>query len=140
MLASARIETTLRRVPLRYFSVWLSIGWLLIVAVLYASLAPSTVPTMVPHGDKMGHFLAYFVLALWFSQLYDSRGRRWWAVAFLTMGVLLECLQTLTVSRSFELPDMTANTAGVLSGWALASTVGASFLARVELWLETKRA
>lgn len=130
----------LNRIPLRYFPLWLSIGWLLIAAVLYASLAPSTVPAMAPHSDKAGHFLAYFVLALWFSQLYSARGRMWWAIAFIGMGVLLEYLQALTVFRLFELADMAANTAGVLSGWALGSTVGTNFLARFERWLESDRA
>ncbi|MFZ0254456.1 MAG: VanZ family protein [Gammaproteobacteria bacterium] len=133
------METALNRMPLRYFPLWLSIGWLLIASVLYASLAPSGVPSMAPHSDKAGHFLAYFALALWFSQLYNTRVRRWWAMAFIGIGVLLECLQAPIPSRIFDLVDMVANTAGVLSGWVLGSMAGANFLARFELWLENHR-
>lgn len=131
--------SALNRIALRYFPVWLSIGWLLIAAVLYASLAPIAAPTMAPHSDKFGHLLAYFVLALWFAQLYDKRGRVWWALAFTGMGVLLECLQALTASRHFDLTDMAANAAGVLLGWAVGSTAGANILARFEFWLTGNR-
>jgi VanZ family protein len=134
------METVLNRIPLRYFPLWLSIGWLLVAAVFYTSLAPSGVPTMAPHSDKVGHFLAYFVLALWFAQLYNTRGRMGWAIAFIGMGVLLECLQTFIASRTFDVVDLLANTVGVLSGWALGSIAGANFLARFEFWLEGNRA
>lgn len=134
------METTLSRVALHYFPFWLSIGWLLIAAVLYASLAPTVGPTMVPHGDKGGHLLAYLVLAWWFSQLYNRRGRMWWAIAFIGMGMLVEGLQHLIASRVFDLADIAANIVGVLSGWVLASTVGGNFLVRIELWVESNRA
>ncbi len=131
--------TALSRVALRYFAFWLGIGWLLIAAVLYASFAPIAVATMVPHNDKLGHLIAYFALAWWFSQLYDRRVHRWWAIAFIGMGVLVECVQGLIASRVFELADIAANTVGVVSGWALGYMVGGNCLARFELWLESHR-
>ncbi|MGF1614763.1 MAG: VanZ family protein [Gammaproteobacteria bacterium] len=130
----------LNRTPLRYFSLWLGIGWLLIATVLFASLAPSGVPTITPHSDKVGHFLAYFSLTLWFAQLYRTRPRMAWAIGFVVMGALLECLQALTSHRVFSLADMAANTAGVLAGWALSSLAGINFLLWFELWLEKSRA
>jgi VanZ family protein len=130
----------LDRVALRYFPVWLSIGWLLIAAVIYLSLASSGVPTVARHSDKAGHLLAYLVLTLWFSQLYNKRAGMGWAIAFVGMGVLLEWLQVLTPSRFFDVADMAANATGVLSGWALGAIIEKNFLVRFELWLNSNRA
>lgn len=119
--------------PLRYFRWWLVLGWLIVAAVIYLSLA-SKMPVSVPlrFGDKVGHFIAYGVLMGWFVQLFQSRP---WlilhAVLLVAMGIGLEFIQGY-YGRRFEYADMAANTLGVMLGLALAWTPLGSLLQRVE--------
>lgn len=124
------------RIPLRYFSFWLVLGWLLIATVVYLSLASTGLPKLVPQGDKAQHFLAYLVLTLWFSQLYRSPVRTLFALGFVALGVSLEFLQGLTVYRTFSTADMAANATGALVGWLLGATALGRVLVWLELWLE----
>ena len=71
------------------------------------------------HGDKLGHFAAYGLLMLWFTQLYVARRSRAHAGVFVAMGVALEFLQGALGYRSYDIVDMYANTLGVALGWAL---------------------
>jgi VanZ family protein len=96
----------------------LALGWAWVAAVVYLSLTPSP-PTMgVEGGDKLGHFIAYAVLAYWFCRFYFHRARLAYLLGFVALGVALEFGQRATGYRSFELADMAANTLGVAAGWA----------------------
>nr|WP_262910958.1 VanZ family protein [Flaviramulus multivorans] len=76
----------------------------------------------VSFGDKIFHFLAYFVLTfLWFNTFintYKFKNRR--AIIFsivisVVFGIIIEVLQeTITVSRALDIYDVLANTIGVL--------------------------
>ncbi len=119
--------------PLKYKLLWLSIGYLMVVFVIYSSLSTSQVVLEISLSDKLMHVLGYFGLMGWFMQIY--RGRRAGfrlAAVFIAMGVLLEFLQDLGGVRYFEVADMLANTLGVLLAWALSYTPVASIL----LWFE----
>lgn len=87
----------------------------MVAAVVWLSLAPSPPQVDIEGGDKLGHLAAYGVLMFWFAQLYARRMP--WAAAFVAMGVVLEFLQGWLGYRSFEVPDMLANSGGVLLGW-----------------------
>jgi len=56
----------------RYRTLWLVMGWALVLAIVYLSLTPHPIEIQVEEGDKMGHLLAYGTLMLWFAQLYDT--------------------------------------------------------------------
>ena len=43
-----------------------------------------------------------------------------YGIGFIAMGVALEGLQRMTGTREYDLLDMLANSAGVLSGWLAA--------------------
>lgn len=119
--------------PLKYKLLWLSIGYLMVVFVIYSSLSTSDLVLDIKVSDKLMHVLGYFGLMGWFMQIY--RGRRagfLLAVVFIAMGVALEFLQDLGGVRYFEVADMFANTLGVLLAWALSYTPVAGIL----LWLE----
>ena len=107
---------------LRYFKVWLSIGWLLVIMMCYVSLT-STPPKFhieFKYIDKVGHFFAYFILMTWFAQLYkSSRTRLFYVLFFITMGIMLEILQGLGGVRLFEYYDMLANALGVAFAWLI---------------------
>lgn len=99
-------------------------GWLLAAAIVVLSLIPAPPDVDVPHGDKLGHFAAYALLAFWFCWLYPQpRTRLLYGAAWIAMGVALEFAQGATGYRSFELADMAANSLGVLLGWGISATL-----------------
>lgn len=106
---------------LKYRRIWLSAGWLLVVLVVYFSLAPHPPePLSFDNADKLEHLLAYALLSLWLNQLYLSRVLV--VVALIALGVGLEYVQGWTGYRMFDVLDMLANSVGVLIGWLLALT------------------
>ena len=106
---------------LRFGSIWILIGCLLVTVVVVASLVP--VPqAMHSLDDKLLHLLTYLILALWFGAIYQ---RKWFArlgLGLVALGVLVECLQFGTGYRSFELTDMLADALGTVAGLFLAAT------------------
>src|SRR5690606_1357 len=82
------------------------------------SLAPPPPMPPVEGGDKIGHFLAYGVLAAAAVQLYA----RWPSllgagIGLVLLGVGLEWAQdALTDTRQMERADALANTLGVIAG------------------------
>lgn len=122
---------------LRFMKLWLGIGWTLIIAVIVASLMPPTpineVLFNLPHGDKVGHFMAYLILMGWFAQIYhDPRHRFRYMIGFLLLGVILEILQGLSGLREADWKDIVANSLGVLLAWQLAKTHLAYLLISIE--------
>jgi len=119
--------------PLRFNKVWLAIGWLLVALVIYLSLTPQPLQIPGAEGDKVGHWLAYATLMLWFSQIYDmSLERLQVACALVALAIGLEFAQRYTGYRTFEIADMVAGAAGVCVGWCAAPPRGPAFLALFE--------
>jgi len=107
---------------LKYRKVWLFAGWILIFTIIYLTLTPSPPDLMdnISFGDKIGHFISYAVLMLWFCQLYiEFKLRLFLSLAFISMGIALEFLQGFGGVRLYEIADMFANSAGVLIGASL---------------------
>ena len=112
------------RSPLKFPKLWLTIGFLMIAVVVYASLTP-TPPQIAsfPQSDKFVHFVTYLILMLWFAQIYSLKTIHFLLfVGFVSMGIVLEFLQGMSEQRSFEYLDMLANSSGVLLGLILAKT------------------
>ena len=123
---------------LRYRKLWLSIGYLLIVVVVFLSLTsnPVHVDTNLPYQDKLFHALAYFSLTFWFMQIYHIRHHVFqWVIFFLCLGMLLEYLQGFDLNRYSEVGDMIANTLGVVVAVALARTQLRFVLVRLERYI-----
>jgi|SRR5690606_38003449 len=107
----------------KYRVVYLSLGWMMIGGVCLLSLLPLSLPQNgLPSSDKLGHYLAYFSLTFWFLHLYKSQLLV--VLGFMLMGLMIEFIQPLTGYRYFELADILANGAGVLSAWLLLSVFG----------------
>ena len=98
------------------------IGWLLILAIVTLSLINiSSVIPNVNNGDKIGHFIAYFSLMIWFAWLYPKVWvRNLYAMGFIFMGGFMEVLQSLTQYRSMDINDFHMNTIGVIVGFVMA--------------------
>ncbi len=108
---------------------WLTVGWLLVVLVVYLSLKPGWLPLDVLDRGELhrlsygvAHVLAYGTLMLWFLQLYPVSRRPWIALALLALGVALEGLQGLMADREPSVVDAVANTIGIGLGWVLGRT------------------
>jgi VanZ family protein len=120
--------------PYRFRKFWVALGWLLVLAIVYLSVAPNPPQIDVEQGDKFGHVIAYGVLMLWFAQLYPRTGVRMaYAAGFMLLGVALEFVQRMTGYRSFEYADMIADAGGVLLGWL----AGPPRLPNALGWLDT---
>jgi VanZ family protein len=99
----------------------IALGWAWVAAIIWLSLTPSPPKVDFQQSDKLGHFLAYGSLMLWFCVLYAAaKIRIAYAVGFVAMGVGLEFIQGMLGYRTYEVFDMLANTIGVLLGWAAA--------------------
>ncbi len=102
---------------------WLSIGYLLIAYVFYSSLRPDPIEIDISNFDKYAHTFAYFVLMAWFMQMYQQpKSILLCALAFISMGVLIEILQGMSGIRFFDYYDMFANALGVFIAWLLSPT------------------
>ena len=107
--------------PLRFRSLWLIMGWLLVLFIVYESLTPRPMEIPIEQGDKLGHMAAYLALMSWFANIYEDSGKRiTCAVGCIALGVGLEFAQRLTAVRTFEIADMVAGAVGVLAGWLAA--------------------
>lgn len=121
---------------LRYKRVWLGLGVLAILLVVYASVA--SIPDQLKVfllKDKLLHAVAYGVLMGWFAQIFRHDLARLLLVAmFVLLGVTMEFVQGMVPSRQFDYLDMIANTSGVLLAWALAYT----WFGRALEWFEQR--
>jgi len=115
----------------RYPRLWHTLGWLLVVLVVFLSLTPKApVVLEVLGNDKAHHFLAYLVMMLWFSQLYrEPRQQFWIGVGLVGLGAGLELVQGLLPYRSADVLDGVANGCGVFAGRFLVETRLGSSLA-----------
>jgi len=114
---------------------WLAIGYVLVMLVVYLSVTSSPVELELDllYEDKFFHILAYFTLMAWFAQIYHDRFQRnMIALVFVFMGVALEYLQSSNPDRYFEFADMLANTIGVALGFFVALSGAKNTLLRIE--------
>lgn len=114
---------------------WLSIGYALVILIMFLSLTGSPVSLAISflNEDKFYHALAYFCLMSWFAQIYHDRFRRnMLAVIFVLMGASLEYIQSFDPNRFAEFGDMVANITGVLIALLLSLTSFRFMLVRLE--------
>ncbi len=96
-----------------------AIGWAGLAAIFWLSLAPLPEGTLaVPGSDKLAHFLAWAGVSLWFLLLVRQRQQhKFWVLAFILTGGLIEVAQSFTAYRSGDWLDFAANSSGVLAAW-----------------------
>ena len=93
-------------------------GTTVLIAIWTLSLLPAPNMPDFPGSDKFHHALAYFACMFCWGQVYRRPAPRLrLAIAFVTMGVLIECIQYFTPTRSFEFLDMVADAVGVFVAW-----------------------
>lgn len=107
-------------------------AWLLTAAVVVGSLVPGQVVASIGVGDKLMHGLSYFVLMVSFAGLYRRELYPVIAVVLLAMGLGLDLLQLLTITREFDWNDVAMNSAGVVAGLALSWLLTGGWCQRLE--------
>jgi VanZ family protein len=123
----------LRMHHFRHPALWLALGWMLVAAIVYLSLAPTPISIPAANGDKYAHVAAYAAVTFWFMQIYDTaRPRVIVVLALAALGGGLEVLQYFTGYRSMEAADMAADVAGIFVGWIAGPPRTVNFLDRVE--------
>ncbi len=124
------------RLKLRF--IWLSIGYALVFVVVYLSITSNPIKNLgIPYQDKVFHALAYFGLMSWFVQIYhDKFQRNMIAIIFLSMGVLMEYIQSFEPTRMADIKDVLANIVGVGLGFLLAQTTLKNVLVKLEKWVK----
>ena len=93
------------------------------IAVLVASLLPTSALPEVRLSDKIEHFVAYAVLAVLGGKAFPARP---WllATALAANGVGVEFLQhAMALGRQGEVLDTLANTLGIAAGLGLAGVM-----------------
>lgn len=116
---------------LRFTRLWQGLGFVLVGIVLVSSLVPFPSDANLP-DDKLMHLVAYLGLALWFGAIYRVEQFAWVGMSLVSLGLLIEILQSTTSYRSFELADLVADTLGTLAGLVLAATPLGGVLVMVE--------
>lgn len=124
--------------PVRFPWIWWTGGWLLVAGVCVGSLLPATYIADVSIQDKILHAGAYGAMMLWFAGLF--RRQRHWVIALLLfgLGLSLDLLQGTSVSRTFDLADIAANTGGILLALVLSMLVFKGWCLRIEQWLVSR--
>ena len=104
--------------PLRRPRLWTALWLLAVLVVIVVCLIPPPPIDLPENGDKVEHFLAYFILSGSAVQLFRRGTPLLWAgVGLVLMGVCIEFAQgALTSNRSADAMDAIANTIGVLAG------------------------
>ena len=121
--------------PLRHPRLWLSLWWLAVVVVLVVCLVPAPdLPITPPGGDKVEHFLAYFLLAASAVQLYQGRRALWRvAIGLGLLGIGIEWAQyAFTTTRAMDPWDAVADMLGVGAGFATLLTPLRNLLLRID--------
>lgn len=108
---------------LRWRVVWIA-AWVFgcaLCAVLSLTPPMPGPPSPIPHIDKLGHALAYALLAWWAMGCFASTSmRRRALLALLVLGATLEWAQgAFTADRMRDGLDMAANALGIGIGTAL---------------------
>ena len=85
--------------------------------ILYGTLRVSQGTPIfdVPHGDKIIHAMAFFLLSFLLNRSSSSIERRIRnIIALLSFGILIEVLQAFTTHRTASLGDVLADLIGIL--------------------------
>ena len=87
-------------------------GFFVIISPLFF-LPVSSGTSTIPHLDKIFHLLFHLIVSLWF--IYGREKLITAALISLSYGIIIELLQSLTATRSWELLDIVANILGMIT-------------------------
>jgi hypothetical protein len=131
LIPSTDVQTSGR---LRWHAVWVSLGVLIMLWILWMALTPDPGITLAfPYGDKLLHATTFCCLMGWWGNVYRGRRPRGWAaLGCLAFGIFIEFAQWLDPPRDADAWDVFADGTGILMALLLLRTRLASVLAAVE--------
>jgi VanZ family protein len=94
---------------------WWTLGWAMVLFILYSTLAPSRLVPDLHINDKIEHATAFFGMTFWFGGLVARR--RYWVlgVVMSAFGAAIEIAQgTMGLGRDMDVHDWIADTCGVV--------------------------
>jgi len=104
----------------RWRPFWLSVGIVLLIAVMYLALLPlRKIAPGLQFSDKIAHFLVFAGLMVWFAAQVRPERYIWVLLALLSYGAGMEVLQALRPYRAAEFADLIADAGGLAAGWWL---------------------
>jgi hypothetical protein len=94
---------------------WWTLGWMMVLFILYSTLAPSRMVPDLPLNDKIEHGTAFFGMTFWFGGLV-ARARYWvLGVVMSAFGGAIELAQgAMGLGRDMDVHDWIADTYGVV--------------------------
>lgn len=126
--------------PLRYPWLWRLLGWALVAGIVIGSLGPDDPMQLMPFPDDVIHASSYALLMAWFAGMYARQRHGWIALIVLTLGLILEIIQSRLSYRSFDPFDLLANALGVTIGFVLSFWFLAGWCQRLERRLISRHA
>jgi hypothetical protein len=126
--------------PLRFPWLWLLLGWGLVAGVIYGSVTSNGIVRAMPIADDIEHACSYGLLMIWFAGLYARNRTGWIAVVVLTLGLVLEIIQSQLSYRTFDPSDLLANALGVTVGFMLSFWVLAGWCLSLETRIFSRNA
>ena len=131
--------------PLRYSRRWRIAGFLVLLAVFAATVAPalgfwprSTIRAIFAF-DKWLHGLTFLFLTVWFTGQYARRAYWRVVIGLAVFGVFIEFCQRFLTYRSSDPADVAANLAGIAVGLLIAFAGLGGWSLKVEDWLAARR-
>ena len=120
--------------PFAHPWLWCGLWCLGIAALVVLSLMPGPPMPDFEDSDKVGHFLAYFLLAAGAVQLFARRSALLGAgIGLVLLGIGMEYAQgAFTDYRVLDARDALANTVGVIAGLGTQLTPLRDLLLRVD--------
>lgn len=125
--------------PLRYARAWLFAGLFLLVLGLVSALSAVATPTLPTINDKLLHLVGFTGFMVWFGGIIQARFMPLVALGLSAYGLLIEFLQSLTVTRQVEGLDLVADIAGVLLGWLLCAAGLSRWCMKLESWFASHK-
>jgi VanZ family protein len=99
----------------QFTALWWSLGWAMVLFILYSTLAPARLVPDLHVNDKIEHATAFFGMTFWFGGLVARR--RFWVLGIVmsAFGAAIEVAQgTMGLGRDMDIHDWYADTCGVL--------------------------
>lgn len=124
----------------RFRRLWIAAILVVAAIIVVSSLSPLAVLPDETGTDKLGHYLAYLVLAMLASGIVAPRRLPVAMLRCFLLGVALEAAQAvMTDHRVAEWADLLANAAGVATAWLIAGGGRAGWAPRVAARLIRER-
>ena len=133
--------------PLRHLRFWRIAGVVLLCLVLVFALMPAVwlwndrggALAWFRNADKLLHATTFLLLEVWFSGQYRRPSYLRVAAGLILFGLLIEFCQYLVGYRQADFFDVTANFAGIVTGFAIAIAGLGGWSQRLEDWYASRR-